>query len=119
MKGLIVCMKIINLTPHEISIISESGEVVRRYPASGQIARAASTTEIIGELDGVPVARQQFGEVSGLPDPEPGTVYLVSLVVGQAMKGQRDDLYGPDTSPDGAVRDDDGRIIGTRRLVKY
>lgn len=113
------CMKIINLTPHEIAVVAESGEVIRRYPASGTIARAASKTEIIDELDGIPVASQQFGEVSGLPDPEPGTVYLVSLVVGQAMKGQRDDLYGPDTSPDGAVRDAEGRIIGTRRLVKY
>ena len=112
-------MKIVNLTPHDIVVMAEDGTEFRRYPASGTIARAASKTEIIGELDGVPVARQQFGEVSGLPDPEPGTVYLVSLVVGQAMKGQRDDLYGPDTSPDGAVRDDDGRIIGTRRMVKF
>jgi len=112
-------MNIVNLTPHDIVVMAEDRTELRRYPASGTIARAASKTEIVGELDGVPVARQQFGEVSGLPDPEPGTVYLVSLVVGQAMKGQRDDLYGPDTSPDGAVRDAEGRIVGTRRLVKY
>jgi len=112
-------MKIVNLTPHDIVVFAADGTELRRYPATGVFARAAARTEIIGELDGVPVARQQFGEVSDLPDPEPGTVYLVSLVVGQALKGQRDDLYGPDTSPDGAVRDAEGRIAGTRRLVKY
>lgn len=112
-------MKVINLTPHDIVVLAEDGSEIRRYPASGQVARATSKTEIIGELDGIAVAKQQFGEVEGLPAPEPGVVYLVSMVVGQAVAGTRDDVYGPDTSPAGAVRDAEGKIIGTRRLVKY
>jgi len=112
-------MKVINLTPHDIVVVGDDGTEIRRYPASGQVARVGSRVEIVGELDGVPVAKHQYGEVEGLPAPEPGTVYLVSLVVGQALAGTRDDLYGPDTSPAGAVRDAEGRIIGTKRLVKY
>ena len=112
-------MKIVNLTPHDIVVIAEDGSEIRRYPASGQVARAKTETVVVGEIDGVPVARQAFGDVQGLPDPQPDTLYIVSMVVGQALGGSRTDVLGPDTSPAGAVRDAEGRIIGTRRLVAY
>jgi len=112
-------MNIINLTPHAINVMDKEGNVIASFPPSGTVARAATITEQLADLDGVPVLRQAFGAVEGLSDPQPDTIYLVSMVVGQAIGHTRTDIYGPDTSPAGAVRDAEGRIIGTRQLVYY
>lgn len=112
-------MKIVNLTPHTVNIIDEKGNVTRSYEPSGTVARVSTVSQEVGTLDGVPVVRTSYGDVEGLPDPQNGTVYLVSLVVGQALAGKRDDIYGPDTSPESVVRDNQGQIVGVRRLVKF
>lgn len=110
-------MPIINLTPHDVIVYDMDGKhIIRTYPASGTIARVKSSTEIVGEADGIPVARTTFGEIEGLPVPQPGTKYIVSLLVLQAAAGKRDDLIGPDTSPGSVVRDESGQIIGVRRF---
>lgn len=113
-------MKVVNLTPHPINIVDGKGIIFKTYEPSGLIARVSSYSEPIGYVDGrVPVFRQKFGPVY-LPDPEPNTIYLVSSLVGQALaQSGRDDVYGPDTSPQSVVKDSVGRIIGTRGLVKY
>jgi hypothetical protein len=60
----------------------------------------------------VPVNRTQFGVVTGLPDPQPDTIYIVSAVVAQAVP-DRPDVF----IVDDAVRDEQGRIIGARALA--
>lgn len=110
-------MTIINLTPHDVCIYDTEGKtVIKTYPASGTVARVKSSTKIVGEIDGIPVARTSFGEIEGLPVPQPGTKYIVSLLVLQAAAGKRDDLIGPDTGPGSVVRDESGQIIGVRRF---
>ena len=106
-------MKLINLTPHEVTIYDESGNVRLRIPPSGQVARVKPVQVKVGEVNGIPVFKTEFFEVEGLPDPQPNTIYIVSLLVLQACP-HRKDLVAPDTSPSGAVRDSEGRIIGTR-----
>jgi len=62
---------------------------------------------------------QTYGEIEGLPDPQPGVVYIVSMVVRQAAQAQgRTDVVSPDTSPQGAIRDEQGRIIAVRGFVR-
>ena len=110
-------MDIINLTPHDIRIYDAEGKnVIATFPASGTVARVKSSTEIVGEVNGIEIACTTFGEIEGLPDPQPGTKYIVSLLVLQAAAGKRDDLIGPDTGPGSAVRDESGQIIGVRRF---
>jgi len=110
-------MNIVNLTPHDVRIYDAEGKnVIRTFPASGTVARVKSTTEIVGEVDGIAVAKSTFGEIEGLPAPQPGTKYIVSLLVLQAAARQRDDLIGPDTGPGSVVRDENGQIIGVRRF---
>lgn len=58
------------------------------------------------------VAYNMDGEGVQLPDPIPGTYFLVSLVVA-LMAANRHDLLVPHAY----VRDMDGRIVGCRRLV--
>ena len=110
-------MDIINLTPHDVHVYDADGKnIIKTYPASGTVARVKSSTEIVGKVDGIEIARTTFGEIEGLPDPKPGTMYIVSLLVLQAAGGKRDDLIGPDTGPGSVVRDAEGQIVGVRRF---
>lgn len=111
-------MKIVNLTPHDVVIVNDNGEEIKRYPASGRVARVNTQSELIGEVDGIQVVRTKYGDVDGLPDKKTDTVYLVSLVVAQALRGSRTDVYVPDTGPGSVVRDDKGQIIGVKRLMR-
>ena len=104
--------KVVNLTPHNINFIlpynieigqDELGtpEYVteeRSYslPPSGTVARCKvdrveKKNKIIGEnIDGwditIPVTKTRFGEVEGLPEPQEGTIYIVSNVMYTATK---------------------------------
>lgn len=109
-------VKIVNLTPHEVVLIGEGG-VLARIPPSGKVARVAVKSVTVGSLLGAPVRKTEYGEVEGLPEPTPGTVYIVSTVVllALAAKGvRRNDVVAPDTSPGSAVRDPNGNIIGVK-----
>lgn len=101
-------MNIINLTPHAIIV---DGFTI---PASGAVARCDTITEPV-DLPGcpVPVVRQYFGAVEGLPDPAEDTIYVVSAIVAQAVGDARDDLYIPGQQ----IRDNENRIIGCRSLA--
>jgi len=110
-------MRIINLTPHAITVRLESGD--RVFEPSGQVARVAVTATPVGEVDGIPVVAQAYGEIEDLPAPEPDTLYLVSaIVLAAAKEAGRRDVIAPDTSPQGAIRDEAGRIVAVRRFVR-
>lgn len=104
-------MKIINLTPHTINLY-RGGEMIMAIPSSG-VARVSVTSQIIGEVCGFPVRRNVYGEIIGLPDPEEGTMYIVSALVAQAAKDRRDLLLVDDT-----VRNAEGQIIGCRGFAR-
>lgn len=107
--------KFVNLTPHPITVFK--GEEKIEIPPSGEVARVGVEQKKVGELNGIPVHKSIFGDVEGLPEPRENTVYIVSTVVLQALKAKnivRRDLVSPDTTPNGVVRDEEGRIIGVR-----
>jgi hypothetical protein len=110
----------INLMPHPATLRPASGDDVIVAP-SGIIARVASTPGgVIGDAAGIPVyGAPTYGEVTGLPEPVEGTVYIVSGLVAAAVKaaGGRADVVSPGTGPqDGAVRDEKGQIVAVTRL---
>lgn len=110
-------MRLINLTPHDINIVRD-GEVILTIPRSGVVARCEEVVEDLGSLltdEGIkiPIIRKTLGKVENLPEPKEGTRYIVSLAVAKAAVG-RDDLLVPGQ----AVRDEQGRIIGTSALAK-
>ena len=110
-------MNIVNLTPHALSLMpaGPTGPVVT-IPPSGQVARCATSRVQVGTVtvNGIPIPINQtrFGEVSGLPAPQPNTIYVVSALVAQAVP-ERQDVF----ITDDAVRDAQGRIIGCRALA--
>jgi hypothetical protein len=111
-------MKLINLTPHTINIITPQGENLS-LPSAG-VARVASQPGTALDFGaGIPVfSAPTWGAVEGLPEPEHDTLYVVSALVAGQVKG-RPDVVSPGTGPnDGAVRNDKGQIVAVTRLIQ-
>ncbi len=110
-------MKVVNLTPHALNLMPHGPEgSVVTIPPSGLVARCATSrvqvdTVTVGGIT-VQVNQTQFGAVTGLPDPQPDTIFIVSAVVAQAVPDRLDVFIVDD-----AVRDEQGRIIGARALA--
>lgn len=109
-------MKIVNLTPHFVTLHGTAGQC-NRLPPSGQVARLAVAREAMAPVvvDGIELAvsRPTMGAVTGLPDATPGVLLLVSALVADAVK--RTDVV----SPGELVRDANGVIVGARGLCAY
>lgn len=102
-------MNLVNLTPHTINILTEG--MVRSIPSTG-IARCATESALIYQVEGIPVNRTTYGKVEGLPEPSEGTVYIVSALVRMAVPTRNDVV-----SPGDLVRDEKGQPIGCKNLV--
>ena len=130
--------KLVNLTPHKINFITyynievgqdELGtpeyvteERIHTLKPSGTVARCKVDRKevdsfILEDVDGwditVPITSAKFGEVEGLPEPQEGTIYIVSNLVAQAVPDREDVFF-----PDDLVRDEHGNVIGCRALGK-
>jgi hypothetical protein len=109
-------MSIINLTPHAINVRLNGRDIT--IPPSGQVARVASSSALVAEVDGIPVYRTVFGEIEGLPAPQDGIVLVTSTIVAQAAaRLGRTDVVSPDTGPT-AIRQD-GQIVAVTRLQTF
>ena len=104
--------KIINLTPHKVVI--NDGTI---FEPSGTVARVAVHQVPDGEVNGIPVMKQTFGQLENLPEPQDNTIYIVSQIVLSAAKELgRTDCVAPDTA--NAVRDEEGRIVSVPGFVR-
>lgn len=105
-------IKIINLTPHDVVITDGP-----TFEPSGIVARVATHQVDDGDINGIPVKKQTFGDITNLPEPAENTIYIVSLVVLQAAKEiGRTDCVAPDTS--NPVRNEEGRIVSVPGFVR-
>jgi hypothetical protein len=102
--------KIVNFTPHPITIVDGMNKVIRTIESSGLIRLAAKTVSD-GNIDGVPTSKTVFGEPEGLPDFVDGTFIIVSQLVKSALPKRADLLV-----PAEVVRDEKGNIIGCKSL---
>ena len=98
--------KIINLTPHDVNIVTTDGENVTTFPSEG-VVRVSTKSSQIKTIAGIPVYSTTYGAVEGLPEVQVGIYYIVSMLVKQAEPDRKDLL-----SPSQLQRDDKGRIIG-------
>ena len=119
-------MKLFNHTPHAVDIYKD-GRLFCSFPPSAPVIRLVDdglleqTTE---EFDGITViSPPNYVETNYTPPFR--TRVIVSAMVAEflvarpALAEQFYGIYAPDTSPSGAVRNGQGQIIGTTRLVKY
>lgn len=103
---------LINLTPHSINVVT--GENVQTFEPSGTVARCSVNSVESGNINGITTFKEITGEVVDLPEPQPGTLFIVSRIVFETAK-DRTDLISPITSR--AVRDDNGNIVGVPGFV--
>lgn len=123
--------KFVNLTPHEINVIwTEYNALMcnndcsycylfdtagcycyvkehRDFPPSGTVARVSTNVVGMPPIDGIPTEKVEYGEVTDLPEPVDGTMYIVSLMVKQACPDRLDLL-----TPGELMRDKKGNPIG-------
>lgn len=111
-------MKVINMTPHDIVVVSRENveqDEKRQYivdadklvkiavfPKSGILPRVTMQDKKVDEFDGVPLHQVAYGDIENLPKPQEGVLYCVSgLVASAGVKAGRKDLV----APGGLVRD--------------
>jgi len=104
-------MRIVNLTPHPVTLVDVDGDEVVVQPEEAP-ARIPTTTTPVGDVNGIPVVMEQLGDANSvLPAPQPGVVYIVSRPV--AERANRPDLLVPTQ-----VERVDGRPVRARALAR-
>lgn len=99
-----------NYTPHTITL--NDG---REFASEG-LARVSAT---FSPFDENGVCAQEFGQVTGLPEPAADTLYIVSALVLTAAKAAgRTDCVAPATGHPDCVRDEKGFIKSVPGFVK-
>lgn len=93
----------INLCPH--MIVLTSGEII---DPCGIVARVNASYTSFDENG---VCDVKFSDIQNLPDPVPGTLYIVSgLVLNAAKEVGRYDCVAPATGHSKVIRDEKGQI---------
>ncbi len=118
--------KVVNLTGHPIVIVHQNREVT--YQPSGKVCRvdtrqtghSSVTLPGLGPVT-LKILPSHIGNVTGLPDPENGVVYLVSSMVLDALIRlgiNRPDVLACGTRAKfGVIRGRNSEIIGVTTLM--
>jgi hypothetical protein len=108
----------VNMTPHDINLLTTEGEEITTFPSEGKIRLDKSSVTVgLFSIEGqtVELLRSSFvapiGHLkphpNGIPEPVEGTMFIVSALVANAYPERTDFVMVENT-----VRDDNGRIIG-------
>lgn len=105
----IIPNKFINLTPHTITLNNGT-----EFHPSGKIARVAN--KFSNFCCGISTVF--YGEIENLPEPEEGTIYIVSaLVLAAAKEKDRTDVVAPATGHSDCKREN-GFIVSVPGFVR-
>ena len=105
----IIPNKFINLTPHTITLNNGT-----EYHPSGKVARVEN--QFSNFCCGISTVF--YGEIENLPEPEEGTIYIVSAMVLAAAKEKgRTDVVAPATGHPDCIRKD-GFIVSVPGFVR-
>ena len=103
---------LINLTNHDINLYKDD-ILIKTIKTSGE-ARCKEDKIKIGEIDNIPIYKLIYTKVEGMLEPKEGTYYIVSKIVAEALKNERDDLL----IPTDMYRDANNNILGCRGFSK-
>jgi len=109
-------MNFVNLTPHTINV--QVAGINDAIPSTGNCRVVVKqvqkkTVKLHGE--NIPVMMNEYSSVIDLPEPKEDTVYIVSLMVLNALAGSRSDVLAPDSGPT-AIREN-GQIVAVIQFV--
>ena len=102
-------MNFVNLTPHPLTIKKNDNTILELE--AGDFVRATQTQNKVKEIDNINFYETVYGKVEGLPKPQEGTIYIVSLITKMACP-ERDDLV----TPGNLIRNEEGAIVGCEGL---
>lgn len=120
-----------NTTPHEILLFVGNNDVKRFKPENGLRLIAEPQQQVVDSIfniNDIPVVTKQNFIGFKWDDPakvpcKNNMVLLVSMPVGEYFAAHPElaeyTIMGPDTGPDGVIRDNAGKIIGTKRFILY
>jgi hypothetical protein len=104
---------IVNLTPHPVVLTTDNGDIA--LPSTG-IARCEERREVVSsvsvEAGDIDIEEVTYGDITGLPAPVVGTIYVVSQLVLAAS--DRHDLVCPGRT----IRDANGRVTSCTTLSR-
>jgi len=116
--------EIINLTPHSIHIYENRADInpeidkpIMTIEPSGVVTRVQAKTIrmariLVGDKN-IPETITVHREVTNMPNPKPGTLYLVSYLVASSLSGRADLYCGANF-----VYNNRGQKVGIRTLGK-
>jgi len=110
-------MDFINLTPHTINV--QVGGINYPIPTAGDCrvtVKQVKNKVLKFHGEDIPVMTNEYGSVTGLPEPKEDTIYIVSLMALNALCGTRPDVIAPDSGLS-AIREN-GQIVAVRQFVK-
>lgn len=112
-------MVFVNCTPHIVRVLAPGSDtvVVLEVAPSGHSPQVIQRMGPVEMVSGVPVRTCVRGGVVDLPEAQEDTILIVASMVRDACP-DRADLVSPDTSREGAVRDEKGQPWATRWLIR-
>jgi len=105
-------MNYINLTPHTVVVEYGESETIHFEP-SGSVARVEMELKEVSTDGKIKIFRKEIKGVTGIPEPEPETRYIVSSMVFDAT--DRKDVVAPNTN--NATRNEKGFIISVPGFI--
>lgn len=119
-------MKLVNLTPHTVNFYHSDSQQMFEYKSEG-VARVATSAKLVsninvgnevGNYTPAQIFKTIYDKVEGLPEPQPDTYYIVSLIVLQhpSMK-KRKDVIAPGTGPNDNCIRENGLVKAVTRFI--
>lgn len=111
-------MRFVNLTRYPMTFELPDGRQVW-IGASGRQVHVDVIERELELVGGMPAVARQHGEITNLPAPVPGVVYLVTGLVLERLEAlgrYRADIYAGDVGR-AAKRDARGKIMAVQRLI--
>ena len=102
---------IINLTPHDVTVVGIDGRVMVRIAPEAVSARCGNHIEVVGEVNGIPITKTVYSKTYGLLPEQEDTYYIVSRYVAEQNPDRHDLLI-----PNELVRDEAGNVVGCKSL---
>lgn len=122
-------VRIINATPHNIVVSAGDGSMHNIESSPDHLVRLCEMDGQEWQVNDFTIVERRYGTaevVSQLKAFQSPSLIIVALPVQLAIvQTELDRLWetgvmvvSPDTGPKGGIRDDAGRIIGTRRFIR-
>lgn len=116
-------MQLMNCTPHKFTFEDFITRQIIDVPPSGTIIRTRTNSvfDRVLELPSrrhITINESKGINIVGLPDENPEVMLIVSAIAAADIKTifpDRNDIYSPDL----LIRDNKGRIIGCKALMKW